>query len=98
MNFLGVGLLEILVIGGLAYFLLGPRRMGEAGRTVGRALRELRRQRDELTAMLVSDPEEDRPWPGRSSRAADSASAPREGEGSTPAPVGRAARPRSGAD
>ena len=96
MNFLGIGLLELLVIGGLAYFLLGPRRMSEVGRTVGKALREMRRQRDELTAMLMSDPEEDRPAPGRSARAADSASAHRGGEDSTPDSGGHGAPPRSG--
>ena len=96
MNFLGIGLLEILVIGGLAYFLLGPRRMSEAGRTVGSALRELRRQRDELTAMLMHDPEEDGPSLGRSSRAADSAPISRGGEGSTSGSGGYGAPPRSG--
>ena len=55
MNFLGIGLFELLVIGGLGYLLFGPRKMGEAGRTLGKALRELRRQRDEFTALLVDD-------------------------------------------
>ena len=49
------------MIGGLAYFLLGPKKMGEAGRTLGKTLRELRRQRDELTAMLMQDPEREEP-------------------------------------
>ncbi len=96
MNFLGMGLLELLVIGGLAYFFLGPRQMSEAGRTVGSALRDLRRQRDELMAMLVSDPEEDRPSLGRSSRTADSAPVSRGGEGSTSGSGGYGAPPRSG--
>ncbi len=68
MNFLGIGMLELLVIGGLAYLLLGPKKMGEAGRTVGKALRELRRQRDELTAMLMNDPDEKTPTRSRPSR------------------------------
>ncbi len=67
MNFLGIGMLELLVIGGLAYLLLGPKKMGEAGRTLGKALRELRKQRDELTAMLMNDPDEKTPTRSRPS-------------------------------
>ena len=53
MNFLGVGPLELLIVGALAYFLLGPKKMGEAGKSVGKILREFRDQRDEFTSMLM---------------------------------------------
>ena len=53
MNFLGVGPLELLIVGALAYFLLGPKKMGEAGKSVGKILREFREQRDEFTSMLM---------------------------------------------
>ena len=38
----GPGLLELLVIGLLAWLLLGPRRMAEAARSLGIAWREFR--------------------------------------------------------
>ena len=83
MNFLGIGLFELLVIGGLAYFLLGPKKMGEAGRTLGKALRELRRQRDEFTAMLMHDPEKEEPSQRSSSRPAGAARGSGSGGGSS---------------
>ena len=98
MNFLGIGPTELLVIGGLAYFLLGPKRMGEAGKTLGKALRELRRQRDELTAMLMHDPDEEVPTRLRPSRPAgiipdsDDSDASERGSSENGAP------PRSGAN
>ncbi len=55
MNFLGIGGLELLVIAVLAYFLLGPKKMADAGKLLGNALRELRRQRDDFTSMLMQE-------------------------------------------
>ena len=37
--------------------VLGPRKMSEAGKAFGKTLAELRRQRDELTEMVMQDPE-----------------------------------------
>ncbi len=53
MNFLGVGPMELIIVAVLAYLLLGPKKMGEAGKSVGRILRELRQQREEFTSMLM---------------------------------------------
>lgn len=53
MNFLGVGPMELVIVAVLAYFLLGPKKMGEAGKTIGKILREFREQRDEFTSMLM---------------------------------------------
>lgn len=53
MNFLGIGPMELVIVAVLAYFLLGPKKMGEAGKTIGKILREFREQRDEFTSMLM---------------------------------------------
>lgn len=91
MNFLGVGLFELVVIAGLAYFFLGPKKLGEAGRTVGRALRELRRQRDQFAAMLTYDADDEEL---RSSRPQAAAPDSDNGDGPTRRPDQSRARPR----
>ena len=53
MNFMGIGPMEIMVVAILAFFLLGPRKMAEAGKTFGKVLRELREQRDEFTSLIM---------------------------------------------
>ena len=64
MNFLGVGPMELVIVATLAYFLLGPKKMGEAGKTIGKILREFREQRDEFTSMLMESVDiEDKPKP-----------------------------------
>jgi sec-independent protein translocase protein TatB len=62
MNIMGIGPMEIMVVAILAFFLLGPKKMAEAGKTFGKVLRELREQRDEFTSLImestdISDPE-----------------------------------------
>jgi sec-independent protein translocase protein TatA len=42
MGFVNVGPLELLVIGVIALLVLGPKRLPEAARALGRGLRELR--------------------------------------------------------
>ena len=98
MNFLGIGPTELLVIGGLAYFLLGPKRMGEAGKTLGKALRELRRQRDELTAMLMHDSEEDVHTRSRPQRPEGITPGSDNGGGAERGSSENSAPPRSGAN
>lgn len=51
MNILGMGTLEILVILLLAFIFLGPSRMIDAARILGKASRELRRMADEFSSM-----------------------------------------------
>ena len=53
MGFLGVGGLEFLVIFGVAIFIVGPKRLAEGVRTGRKYYTELKRQRDELTAMVT---------------------------------------------
>ena len=52
MNFLGIGGLELLLIAIVGFVVLGPKRLSEGARTAAKVLRELRRQRDELTDMV----------------------------------------------
>ena len=52
MNFLGIGGLELLLIAIVGFLVLGPKRLSEGARTAAKVLRELRRQRDELTGMV----------------------------------------------
>ena len=62
MNFLGVGPMELLIVAGLAYFLLGPKKMSEAGKSIGKILRDFRAQRDEFTSLLMESVDiEDKP-------------------------------------
>lgn len=59
MDFLGVSPLQLLTIVVIAYVFLGPKKMGETGRTLGKALRQLRRHTAEFTALLMEDTEEE---------------------------------------
>ncbi len=58
MNFLGMGPLELLVIAVLAFIVLGPERMVDAGRMLGRAAREVKRLADEMPKLSLDDLEE----------------------------------------
>jgi sec-independent protein translocase protein TatA len=42
MGFVNVGPLELLVIGVIALLVLGPKRLPEAARSVGRGVREMK--------------------------------------------------------
>ncbi|MDY0397820.1 MAG: twin-arginine translocase TatA/TatE family subunit [Desulfuromonas thiophila] len=57
---LGISMTELLVILLLALLVLGPRRLPDIARGLGRGLRELRRASDELRASLEQT-EADRP-------------------------------------
>ena len=55
-----MGPLEILVIALIAFILLGPQRMVDAARLMGKATKEVRRMTDELPK-IVLDEEQDPP-------------------------------------
>ena len=111
MNFLGVGTMELIVVLGLALLILGPKRMIEASRNVGKVMRDLRRQRDEFTGLVMSqfedETEPDQPAPaapepggavGRS-RQLPSASAPAAAaDGDAPATADTPAPPAENPD
>ena len=53
MNFFGIGGLEFLLLGAVAYFVLGPKRLIEGIREARRVYSNLRRQRAELQSMIT---------------------------------------------
>jgi Sec-independent protein translocase protein TatA len=57
MSFLGMGTLEILVIVFIAFIFLGPERMVDAARFLGKAVREVRRMAAELPEVSLEEDE-----------------------------------------
>ena len=55
MNILGMGPLEILVIALIAFIFLGPERMTDAARLVGKAIREGRNIASDIPRVVVED-------------------------------------------
>lgn len=53
MNFFGLGGFEVLLIGAVALFVLGPKRLLEGIREARRIYSELKRQRDALQSMIT---------------------------------------------
>lgn len=93
MNFFGIGGFELIIIAGLAFFLLGPKKMIETSRSAGKLIRELKTERDKFTNMIMSEFDEADDKPSGSSQG----SAP-TGPEVTPvtpeAPVDAVSRPR----
>jgi Sec-independent protein translocase protein TatA len=59
-NILGMGTLEILVILLVAFIVMGPDKMVDAGRLLGRAAREARRLSEGLPNLILDEAEVDR--------------------------------------
>ena len=57
MNFLGMGTLEILVVLLLAFLLLGPERMINAAKTIGKYVGEMRRMASEIPELTLDEQE-----------------------------------------
>lgn len=55
MNFFGVGIFEMLFVMLVALLVLGPSRMVEVSRTLGRYLRELQRATSEIPRLIDLD-------------------------------------------
>jgi sec-independent protein translocase protein TatB len=55
MNILGMGPAELLLIFVIALIVLGPGKLPEVARTLGKAMRELRRMSIEVTAEFVKE-------------------------------------------
>ncbi len=55
MNILGMGPLEILVIALVGFILLGPERMSDAARLLGKAIREGRNIASTIPRVVVED-------------------------------------------
>ena len=55
MNFLGMGFMEILIILIIAFIFLGPERMIDAAKMLGKAVREVRNVASEIPRVVVDD-------------------------------------------
>lgn len=62
-----IGSQELLVILAIALIVVGPQRLPELSRSIGKGLRELRKVQDDMKDMVKLDlePERDRPAPTR---------------------------------
>ena len=60
MTFLGMGPLEVMIILLVAFIVLGPQRMLDAAKLLGKATREVRRMSQSLTDVLDETMEEPR--------------------------------------
>jgi len=61
MDFLGIGPTEFLVIALAAFLFLGPARMVEMARALGRIVQEIRRTTSDLPSLLSLDEPMDQP-------------------------------------
>ena len=75
MNFLGMGMPEIVVIMVIAFLALGPSKSIEMARTTGKVLRDLRRTFNEITAAVTLDDLDDAPPPRRPNTSAATSNA-----------------------
>ena len=57
MNFLGMGTMEFLIIMLVAFIFLGPERMVDAARFMGKAVRSARRMTSELSQSMLAEVE-----------------------------------------
>ncbi len=55
MNFLGMGTMEVLVVLLVAFIFLGPARMIDTGKSLGRAIRQLRRMSADLSESWLDE-------------------------------------------
>lgn len=55
MTFLGMGNLEVVIVLLVAFIFLGPKRMVDAARLMGRAVREVRRMTSELPGLDLEE-------------------------------------------
>ncbi len=55
MNILGMGPLEVLVITLVVFILLGPQKMVDVARGLGKATKEVRRMTDELPKVVLHE-------------------------------------------
>ena len=81
MNFLGMGPTELLIVALVAFIFLGPARMVEVARSLGKIVREVRRTTSDLPSLLSLDEPLDQP-PKNEARSRDQepVSDTREGE------------------
>ena len=59
----GLGIWEIALIAVVALLVLGPEKLPDAAKQLGKALRDFRRAGDDLKREMIGDALEDRPRP-----------------------------------
>jgi TatA/E family protein of Tat protein translocase len=74
-----IGPLELMVILGIALLVVGPRRLPEVGRSIGRGIREFRKAQEEVQKTIQSALNEEPTSTARSVPGSDAAPQP-EGE------------------
>ncbi|HZD79902.1 MAG TPA: twin-arginine translocase TatA/TatE family subunit [Actinomycetota bacterium] len=83
-----IGPLELMVILVIALLVIGPKRLPDVGRSVGRALREFRRAQDEVTRTITGGLDEEQDIEsGEAVPGAQATGTSTGPEGSGPAPV-----------
>ena len=55
MNFFNIGTAELMLIFVIALVVVGPRRLPEVGRTLGKVLRDVRQMSQEFTAPIMQE-------------------------------------------
>ena len=98
----GINPMELMIILMVALIVVGPKRLPEIGRTIGRAFSELRRVQEEVRDTIRFDLEDDEQEPPtrpvRRERSPDSPRTPSAAELASAAERERTARPASGPD
>ena len=73
-----MGPMELLVVAAVALLVVGPKRLPELGKTIGRSLREFRKAQDDFTKSFSLDDDQSPPsFPSPSDRMAERADVPR---------------------
>lgn len=65
---MNIGPMEIVLVLGIALIVLGPKRLPDAGRSIGRSLREFKRSvggEDELDQKALSSRGDEEPAPAK---------------------------------
>ena len=73
-----MGPLEVLVIALIAFILLGPQRMVDAARLMGKATKEVRRMTDELPKIVLDEEQDQRSGTSSTGNDQDSRKEPAE--------------------
>ena len=98
----GINPMELMIILMVALIVVGPKRLPEIGRTIGRAFSELRRVQEEVRDTIRFDLEDDEPEPPtrpvRRERSPNSPRTPSAAELASAAERDRTAVPGSGPD
>ncbi|MBI4310681.1 MAG: twin-arginine translocase TatA/TatE family subunit [Chloroflexi bacterium] len=85
MNFFGIGFFEIALILIIAFLVLGPAKMLDTAKTLGKSLRQLQRAATEIPRLLTVD-EEPKPKKDTAPPRQQVADKPGEEQGDRPVP------------